>query len=373
VIVIGTSTAGLFAAYLLASEGVPVQVYEQSEILDPLARTLIVTSEMNRVLGFVPGEAIVNKVNAFTLISSGTSTRVGVAEPDLIVERDKFIRALTHQARQAGAEIHFGYRFLGLEQDSDSLLLTLANRAQGKSEHVRTRTLIGADGARSQVARAISRNSLATVPTLQAQVALPAGADPSTVQVWFERGRTRFFYWLIPESAERAAVGLIAEDASHARERLDGFLSAQRLEPLSYQAGQVPLYDWRLQPWRKIGASSVFLVGDAAGQVKVTTVGGVVTGLKGARAAAQAIVRRSNYARELSGVKRELTLHHMLRHILDRFADSDYDQLLTGLNRGATRILQMHNRDEMARVFWRLLLAQPRWLSLAARALLRSF
>ncbi len=54
VVIIGASSAGLFTAYELARHGVPVRVYDQAERLAPPARTLIVTSELNRVLGFVP-------------------------------------------------------------------------------------------------------------------------------------------------------------------------------------------------------------------------------------------------------------------------------------------------------------------------------
>ena len=41
---------------------------------------------------------------------------------------------------------------------------------------------------------------------------------------------------------------------------------------------------------RRVGAGNVYLVGDAAGQVKVSTVGGTVTGLRGAQAVALAIL-----------------------------------------------------------------------------------
>src|SRR5437899_2281582 len=52
VIVVGASAAGLFAAHQLAQERVPVCVYERGDQLSSLARTLIVTPEIERVLGF---------------------------------------------------------------------------------------------------------------------------------------------------------------------------------------------------------------------------------------------------------------------------------------------------------------------------------
>lgn len=63
VVIIGASTAGLFAAYLLAKERIPVQLYDEREGLGQPPRTLIITSKLSEVLGFVPHEAILNQVN----------------------------------------------------------------------------------------------------------------------------------------------------------------------------------------------------------------------------------------------------------------------------------------------------------------------
>jgi len=91
--------------------------------------------------------------------------------------------------------------------------------------------------------------------------------------------------------------------------------------------------------------------------------------LRCARAAASALLRHGDYAGELRGLKRELDLHLALRRVLDRFANADYDALLRLLNRRASGILEVRTRDELARTFWRLLLAQPQWIMLVARAL----
>jgi flavin-dependent dehydrogenase len=183
-----------------------------------------------------------------------------------------------------------------------------------------------------------------SVAILQARVALPPGAEAETVQVWFAPQDTRFFYWLIPESNHRAAVGLIADDQEDASEKLQRFLQEHRLEPIEYQAAQVAIHPgpW---PWRKIGGADVLLIGDAAGQVKMTTVGGVVTGLRGARAAARAIVQGTAYRKELRALHRELNLHWLIRSVLNHLADADYDRLLELLNTRAQGILETYSRD----------------------------
>jgi len=351
-----------------------VRVYEAGEALDPKPRTLIVTSRLPQVLGFMPDGAVVNRVHHIELISRAASARVTLRQPDLILERRSLIRLLAERAQRAGAEIISGQRFVGFDESGAAgeraLRLQLMDRKGDRPREEGAALVIGADGVHSRVARAATHRR-DEVAILQAQVVLPPETDPHTVRVWFERGDTRFFYWLIPESRERAVVGLIAERRQEAETKLKRFLSAQGFEAVGYQAAPVAVHRFPSRPWIRIGEHCVPLVGDAAGQVKMTTVGGVVTGLRGARAVAGALLGRKGYRQELWGLKRELDLHLLVRHVLDRFTDADYDELLHLLNRRAKRVLETYNRDEMVKALWSLLLAQPRLLSTAARVLLR--
>ena len=84
-------------------------------------------------------------------------------------------------------------------------------------------------------------------------------------------------------------MGLIAEDGKSVRNQLARFLDRLGLKPVQIQSARIPSYNHVTRPWRRISGCDVYLVGDAAAQVKVTTVGGLVTGLRGAKAAAKAI------------------------------------------------------------------------------------
>jgi flavin-dependent dehydrogenase len=410
VVIIGASAAGLHAACLLAQGGVPVYVFDQAQELGPPARTLIVTPRINAALGYVPSSAIVNRTPHLQLFSRNRSLTIRLSEPDLIVEREKLIRVLAQQAKAAGAELLPGYQFCGLEPDDGGVVVHLQSRA-GRQEHVRTQVLIGADGALSQVAKDVhpqrrARRGIMTIsagsapcavspvrpseaprrsdPTvqsrrdgqrmvslLQATVALPDGAGGDTTQVWFDPPSTRFFYWLIPQSPRRAAVGLIADDAQQAQAGLQRFLSAHNLQPLEFQGAQVAPYSANGVPAATVSGARVFLIGDAGAQVKMTTVGGVVAGLRGARAAAQAILHDGGRAREAVALARELTWHSLLRQVLNRFGPSDYDDLLALVNARMQGVLGSGTRDQVGRLLWPALLGQPRLLLLAARRLLR--
>jgi flavin-dependent dehydrogenase len=371
-IVVGASTAGLYIACLLARGGVAVRLFEQAEELGPPARTLILTRRINDALGYVPSQAIVNHTRTIALFSSRRSLTVELDEPDLIVERSRLVQLLAQQAAAAGVEIRLGCRFVGLEPARGGLILTLESAGGRRIEPIRTRTLIGADGAASRVASAVGKGARPAIALLQARVALPYGAGAGTTQVWFDPAGTRYFYWLVPESAGQAVVGLIAEGEQQARRSLERFLGDRGLVPLEYQEAQVPCSMTGPSPWCTVAGARVLLVGDAGGQVKVTTVGGVVTGLWGARAAAQAILRGTSYRRELGGLRRELALHQLVRRALNRFTAADYDELLDLVNRRTKGILAARNRDEIGHILFPALFTQPRLLLLAARTAGRS-
>jgi len=133
------------------------------------------------------------------------------------------------------------------------------------------------------------------VPLLQAEIDLPENWDPDVTNVWFNVNDTPYFYWLIPDRDNKAVVGLISAPGANIRSLLDDFLKRNALLPLAYQSGQVGMYSPKTRMETSRGGMNIFLVGDAAGQVKVTTVGGTVTGFAGAKAAAYAILENKPY------------------------------------------------------------------------------
>ncbi len=369
VAIVGGSAAGFFTAGLLARAGRAVRVLERAEQLEPTPRTLIVTSRMRDLLGRLGETSIVNEIHRFELFTDGRAAAVQLERPDLIIERASLIRRLAEQAAGAGAQLEFGRRFVGLEGNGEGLTLTVERIRDGAKERVPAETVVGADGAVSNVAQAAGWPRQATVPLIQAIVRLRADYPPDTVRVWFVPEDTPYFYWLIPESPTKGALGLIGEDGQEARRSLDTFLEKRRFEPLAFQGAKIPVYKWWVPVKRRVGAGRVYLVGDAAAQVKVTTIGGIVTGFRGALGVAEAILNGGR-SRELRSLRRELDLHLLIRKTLHHFRQPDYSRLVDLLNASARRSLSVYSRDEAARVLWHLCVNQPRLLLLGLRGLL---
>jgi flavin-dependent dehydrogenase len=367
VIVVGGSAAGLFTASTVASGGRRVRVLESRPGFEPASRSLIVTDQFRSQLGAAASESIVNEIRRFELFTDGRSAQVALTRPDLIIERSRLIPALARSAQKAGAKLSFDTRFLGLAANGRGLRVQVDSA--GQREELHAESVVGADGASSRVARSAGWPPIETVPLVQAIVRLPKDHPPDTTRVWFVPDDTPYFYWLIPESSERGALGIIGEDGSDTKKCLTRFLEKKRMEPLEWQGARIPVYRGWVPVRRRVGNGDVYLVGDAAAQVKVSTVGGIVTGLRGALGVGQSILRKGG-GRELTALRRELGTHWLIRRALHHFQQKDYSQLVDLLDASTRESLGEINRDESTRLLWNVVRRQPRLVLLGLRGLL---
>lgn len=370
-VVVGASCAGLRTAELLANAGQNVLLVERRHQLDRLTRTWIVTEHLDPVLGFTPHHAIVHRTSVMRMYAGKGVRDVKLASPDLIVERARILPMLADRAAKAGVEIRLGTSVTSIDESGSDICIKMDGRGRGADKTELAGAIVGADGVHSTVAKRFGARPQNAVPIVQAKIDLPTGYDSDVTEIWFAPQTTRFFFWLIPESTRVGALGVIAEEPRNAREMLDRFLQDRGLRAREYQGAMIPLH----QPFRRIewslgGGQRVLLVGDAAAHVKVTTVGGLVSGLWGAKAAADSLVRGTSYRRELRGLHAELHIHDLMRWVLDRFDGKDYEHMLGLLGHGLQTVLGRHNRDSIARAKWSLLASQPRILTLAAKAIL---
>lgn len=366
--IVGGSAAGLFAAHRIAEQGLPVRVFEGAPALSPEDRTLIVTSRMRDILGPLEGSAVVNEIRQFELFTDGRSATVALQRPDLIVERSTLIKELAGRASAAGAQVHLGRRFMDVAPDGDRLALSI-ERTPGGGETVHADVVIGADGVASRVARSAGWPKQPTVPLLQAIVKWPSNVPSDCVRVWFVPDDTPYFFWLIPESPTRGVLGLIGEDGSQVHGVLERFLEKQALDPIELQAARVPLYTGWVPIHKRLGKGDVYLVGDAGAHVKVTTVGGLVTGFRGAVGVADAVLNGGANG-EIRRLRRELDRHLLIRRVLHGFTQADYSLLIDLLDTPARNLLGRYTRDDANQMLLRLCVRQPRLLLLAIRSLL---
>lgn len=369
VAIIGGSAAGLFTAKILAEQGVNVKLFEAAGRMYPSSRTLIVTGHLEKVIGSLYKSALVNKIHRFELFTDGRVAKISLRQPDLIIERSKLLHELATQAQKRGARIFTNHRFLNLRPNGEGLAFTTTSNGHRESVEQYAHILVGADGTFSKVAKCGGWSQQVTVHLIQAVVALPKDMNPDTTRVWFLPEETPYFYWLIPHSFTHGVLGLIAEQERHGRRYLEYFLERKGITAIDFQSARIPLYTRWIPFRRNIGKGHVYLVGDAAGHVKATTVGGVVTGFRGALNVVDDILNNRKDL-NINGLRRELGLHKFIRKSLHGFTQQDYVKLLDILNPSTLRSLSAFSRDETPRLLFHLFLKQPRLLLLGLRTIL---
>lgn len=203
----------------------------------------------------------------------------------LVVDRIALDRALVAQAQAAGAELALATRLQAIHREGEQVRLTLTH--DGRSCSMTTKLLIGADGAQSTVARWLGASTATDrVVGVSAEVPLDL-PNADEVQLFVGSGvAPRFFDWAIPEGHGTARIGVATqgelapgEYLQRLREAFPNVLGGIELRPM--YGGVIPLTRIH-QPF----ADNVMLVGDAAGQVKPTSGGGIHAALLAARHAA---------------------------------------------------------------------------------------
>jgi digeranylgeranylglycerophospholipid reductase len=342
--IIGAGPAGCYYASLL--KGREVHIFEEHETVgSPVSCTGILTDSVRRVLGDIPEDLVVSRIRRFKLTApGGKSMYVDLDKVNLILDRAAFDRHLLRGALASGAVLHVGERFTGY-------------RRRGGGYEVRTsrgtyraEMIVGADGPFSQVARAAGLyRERAFVSGLQARCRYP-GLEEGVTEIRLTLGE---FSWIVPEDASTARVGVIGP-LGQALQR-DYRILLNGSQPIEDQSGMIPVYDPR-QRLRKPG-ENVFLIGDAATQVKATTYGGIIYGLLAARYLAE---NPGAYERRMgSKLGRDLWLSLRMREFMNAMTEEQANELIEIFEQDRNKqILSRHDRDFPSKFIVQLLMKE---------------
>jgi geranylgeranyl reductase family protein len=196
------------------------------------------------------------------------STFVEKDEPDLrenfrgrMVDRGEFDRVLVKSAHEAGADCRFGLQLNDLAADGTATM--------SDGTIVRPRVIIGADGPRSAIGKAIGQVNVEIVETRQISVALlkPHAATDVFLSAKIVGG----YAWLFPRG-EIANIGLGVTPAERHRlkpllEDLHAMLAAEGRVGrgvMGHTGGAIPV-GGMLNPVGALGDVPVLLAGDAGG------------------------------------------------------------------------------------------------------------
>jgi geranylgeranyl reductase family protein len=357
--IIGAGPVGSYTARLLAEQGKNVQLFEEHrEPGRPVQCTGIVTKSLEEIVK-LRKEFVVNKLKNVKIYAPNGES-ICLKTEDVVIDRAEFDKHLARKAEERGAKIFLNSRVEAIKSVGEYKKLKIYRKAEdnNKTKIVKSQTVIGADGPNSLVSRFLGNKKPKFWAGVQATV--KTQTDKNTYSVYFEKKIPGFFGWVVPENEETARIGIattrpIASFKKFVKKACNG----EKYKIKEMQGGLIPKYN----PNTLLEKNNVFVVGDAATQVKATTGGGLVPGLKAAECLSKSIMTGRRYERLLWGVNAQLRGSLLIRNTLDHFEEEDYNKLIQLIkNKPVENILNKESRDEPLKLLFKLLLKEPRLL-----------
>ena len=298
-VVVGGGPSGATAAEQLAREGFSVLLLDRAGRIKPCGGAI----PPRLIKDFaIPDHLLVARARSARMVSPKLN-RVDIPIEDGfvgMVNRGDFDEWLRVRAAASGAVRRVG-TFERLSRDPDGMSVvhfqarTHNKRDEGFPVRVRARTVIGADGARSEVARqavpgadrtqyVFAYHEIVRTPAVQ-----PKGYDASRCDVFYQGKLSPDFYgWVFPHG-DTLSIGTGSADKGFslrgAVEQLRGIVGLEGSEVLRREGAPIPMKP--LPRWDN--GRDVILAGDAAGVVAPASGEGIYYAMLGGQLAAQSV------------------------------------------------------------------------------------
>jgi len=293
-VVVGGGPAGSTAATELALEGHSVLLMERGGRIKPCGGA--VPPRMLEDFD-IPRSLLVARARSARMIApSGRAVDMPVGETGYVgmVDREHFDEWLRERAEDCGAE-RLAATFEKIERDDEAHpLVTFRRTRGGPIEKVRARMVIGADGARSAVAKQCLPNAerVKCVFAYHEIIASPQSTgdafDGDRCDVFYQGKLSPDFYaWVFPHG-DTASVGVGSANKGFslrgAVAEMRSELDLTRCETIRREGAPIPLKP--LKRWDN--GADVIVAGDAAGIVAPASGEGIYYAMVGGRYSAQA-------------------------------------------------------------------------------------
>jgi geranylgeranyl reductase len=337
VFVVGGGPSGATAAEDLARAGYRVAMLDRAGRIKPCGGAI----PPRAIRDFdIPDHMIVAKIQTARMISpTGRAVDIHIEGGYVgMVDREPFDEFLRDRAAMNGADRLTG-TFLRIERDAAGTHVIWREKASGAEKRSRTRLVIGADGARSAVARAevpggdkipyvIAYHEILAAPT--GGLAANADYDPMRCDVIYDGKISPDFYgWVFPHG-KHVSVGMGTEvpgvDLKEATAALRAMSGLTGCTTIRKEGAPIPLKP--LDRWDN--GRDVVLAGDAAGVVAPSSGEGIFYAMAGGRVAATAAQAAlvSGRAKDLRLARKMFMREHgtvfrVLRSMQDAYYRSD--------------------------------------------------
>lgn len=299
-VIVGAGPAGSAAAIRAAEAGLEVLLIEKRQEIGVPVRCGEAT-DTAMIRNFMPIDErwITNRIEKYAIYNAeGECVVVPPSADTIILDRKVFDAALAQRAARLGADVRVSTTATGLLRDNGRVT-GVRIKSMGRSQDVRAKIVIAADGTESQVARWAG---LKTIPAMSdyytgLQFTL-AGLRGRIVREYAEYhvGMNSLapggYIWVFPKDDDTANVGVViaANQAAEvsAQSWLERFVAAHYPDAsiISVVAGGIPITG----AIKQMATDGIMVVGDAAHQADPLTAGGIGSGMEGAALAVEVAV-----------------------------------------------------------------------------------
>ena len=341
VAIIGAGPAGSMAAKYAARSGARVILLEEhSNVGWPVECAGLLGSKAMQESELAKGVIVSQGIKGAAVYSPG-GFRLDFKAKSCkawVVDRRLFDRALALDALQEGAELRLRSSVRRVRREEGGCALALAD-----GEEIQAKVVISAEGVRARLARQAGIAPQQMILS-GAQVEAPfAVEDPEKVEVHLGEA-PGLFAWVIPCGEDQARIGLCTRERGC--DRLRAFLQKDLIRKrLMGSAASLTVGGLPLGPPASTVADGFIAVGDAAGQVKPTSGGGIYPGLVAAKiagsvAAAAALEgdcskkRLGEYDRRWrAALGRELKIGMRIHQLQTRMSPAELDEVICYLGK----------------------------------------
>ena len=275
--VIGAGPAGSYLASLCSGSMDVLVLEEDSKAGNKPCSGLV----SERFMGMLPGKVkakglVQNRVKIARVHFMGKTFVLRAGTAACVIDRGLLDRRMAEQAQDSGANIVYGEKVTGVKHSADRVSIRTALHGFDAS------LVAGCDGARSVIASSIGMRPREIVNGLVAHV--ECEEQPKAVEMWFDKSIVGDgFFWKIPRGRE-IEYGCMGKGLGFSV--LERFFGISDVPKEMRQAAPIPI-----GPPEKTCSGRIMLVGDAAGQTKPWSGGGLAYGLIAASCAAESAKR----------------------------------------------------------------------------------
>ncbi|NHJ48477.1 MAG: NAD(P)/FAD-dependent oxidoreductase [Asgard group archaeon] len=395
--IIGAGPVGTLAAINAKRKSLSVVLFDQRKIIgkpDHCAG-LISKSGFDQIgLSSLPKEVIQNNDIKGAKFYSPNGSEIIVKRKSsqaYVVDREKLDQFILTKAQEKDVEIKLQTKISDLKYDPTNKMNTIKSKdfVSKKIINYKSKLAILSVGSSSSLIKSMKLPEISKTSYYSGYQVLAENLmniDKHFVELYLNQKLVPgFFFWVIPLDETRAKVGL-ASSAKLSKSRLEFFMKKYVLTKSKFYkakiskryAGKVIVNGLR----KKTVYDGLLIAGDAAGQTKATTGGGVITGgLAGSIAgnvAAEAVSTdklNTNFLKKYetnwqSQLLRQLQVMGLLRRFLNKLSNNQLDEIFSTIidNNFIQIIEEKGDIDKQATIILELL-KQPKIMRLGLKLL----